>query len=369
MNHPWTRRRFLKRTAHFGSMISFPAILTLSPNVASAEEDTKARAKHTFVFGSPYKTDSWLSSPHMHRELKANIERLSEGQIYVELVDNGVAGAGSELMAKVSRSLIDGALVSASNLSPIAPVLDLLNIPYWSAENQAYLNLITSSLWQERVVNTIAEKGIIKVMHPYVVGSRTASTTRLVDRAIRSPDDIKDMIFRVPSSRALKLFYELLEARTYHVDWGQVAQMSREGAIQAMDPSVIGLYNGPDDLNAQIGSITKIGSVQDSWLAVISQRWLSQLSPDLQEVMAEAGRQTFRQELLEYGRTETYCEEQFKAFGTQIYELTDVEQQKWIERCGHHRLEWRPLLQEVLGNASEFERFLEATQQNNGFTL
>ena len=132
-----SRRHFVRSLGRAGLAIS---ALTNAPGLSASElivdagEQLSLRdaASHVMTFGSPYVTEDWRSSPHMHQQLKANIQQMSQGQIYVDIQDSGKVGIGLELAASVSRGAIAAALVSVSNLSRVAPELDILNIPFWS---------------------------------------------------------------------------------------------------------------------------------------------------------------------------------------------------------------------------------------------
>jgi len=204
-----TRRRFITTALGVGAGAAlYSALPALAKVSFNPDEETEVRksAKHTMVFGSPYLSDEWKSSPHMHSYLKKNIQEMSKGQIYVDIRDGGELGIGTELMVKVSRGQISAALVSASNLSPVAPELDILNIPFWSAGNQAYVNLVTSQTWENLIIDKVRAQGRIDVLFHYLPGPRTATTTKIYGRTIRTPADIKDVLFRIPPSESLRKY-------------------------------------------------------------------------------------------------------------------------------------------------------------------
>jgi len=154
--------------------------LTMFPNqmleagIADAGEVKEERqkeklAKYIFNFSSPYWTSDHLTTPHAHLEIKQLIEAYTKNIVFVKIHDGGAKGIGSELSKSVSFGFSQGALLSVSNLAPMAPEVDILNIPFWCSKEREYLGLFKSRLWEKYVLSKMkAHK--IQVLFPYVVG-------------------------------------------------------------------------------------------------------------------------------------------------------------------------------------------------------
>ena len=338
---------------------------------SSSESDIEIRnsAEHIMTYASPYASNAYKYCPHMHFEFKKNIEEMSSGRVYVDIKDNGILGTGHELMAKVARGAISAGLVSVSNLTPAAPELDILNIPFWSATDQAYLNLVTSNTWKELIIDRVKSQGKLDVLFHYLPGSRTASSTVKYGKVIRRPDEVKGTIFRIPNSNALKIFYELAGASPVDVDWVSVAAMAKYGRIEALDPSIIGLHNGPQGLRHQIGNISQIQSVYDGWIAVVSQQWFNRLPLELKLVLKDASEKTFREHLSSISQVRADCTHSFEGLGTSIYIPTHDEREEWIRRCGPNNETWTAIKRNILGDDKIFQKLVDATKTNNGYSI
>ena len=367
-----SRRHFIKSTLEVGAGAALHCALSAIAKVPfSSDEETAIResAKYTMIFASPYSSNEWEVSPHTHSYLKKNVQELSEGQIYVDIRDKGSKGIGTDLMASVSRGFVSAALVSVSNLSPVAPELDILNIPFWAASSQEYVNLVTSDVWKTLIVDQIREQGLIDVLFHYIPGPRTATSTKNFERIIKTPSDIKDVNFRIPASKVLKIFYDLAGANPMQVDWKNVSTMSQVGRIDAMDPSIIGLYNGPNNLRQHIGVISQIDSVHDGWVAVINQQWYKRLSPYLQSALMAAAEKTFQDHLKRIIQVTQFCKQGFEKLETQIYTPSNDEKAEWVNQCGHFRPEWKAVKKKILGDPKHFSKLLEATKTDNGYVV
>lgn len=213
-------------------------------------------------FSSPYKTSDYETTPHAHFEIKQLIEKYTQNNVYVEIRDDGIDGVGSSLASSVKYGLTDCALLSVSNLSPMIPELDIINIPFWSASPENYMRLFSSDVWQRHILSKL-DKHNFKLLLPYVVGARTATSTKQFGKRIVTPEDFVDVIFRVPNSLNLKYFYQICKARPHIIPWELTAKTARVGRFEALAPSITGLYSGPDGLRNEIGIISEIESVHD----------------------------------------------------------------------------------------------------------
>jgi TRAP-type C4-dicarboxylate transport system substrate-binding protein len=369
-----SRRDFLKSSLNVGCGLTLlsaaPRLYSSTQYIDHSEEYYKKQtAKYIMTFGSPYTSSDSQYSPHMHQEFKKNVEEMTKGQVYVDIYDQGALGIGPILMANIAHNKVVAGLVSVSNLAPIAPELDILNIPFWSAEDQGYLNLVTSPIWNKLILNKIRQKGAIDVLFQYVVGARTATTTRMFRDVIKIPSDINGVIFRIPSSKTLGIFYRLAGARPIKVDWGKTAEAAKEKRFYILDPSIIGLYNGPDGLKNEIYAISQLNSVQDGWVAVVNKHWLDSLPKALRIAVLDASKKTFKEEIKKVVQINHRCISEFNQMGTKIYMPTKDEKEQWMRECGYARPEWKSVKKNILGEVEVFHKLIDATKVNNGFTL
>ncbi len=366
-----SKRDFLIKAMKYcsaaGAFGAFPQAFANSITFDEHEEyELEAKAEHVMVFGSPYDSNNWRFSPHMHQEFKKSVQELSGGRIFVKIKDNGSVGIGPKLMVAIARGQVSAGLVSMSNLSPVAKELDILNIPFWSADNEPYINLVKSPIWKSLVLDKIKAQGKIEVLFHYAVGARTATSVKSYNKLIKRPDDLKGVVFRVPASKTLGVFYRLAGATPRKLAWGITADSARRGMFEALDPGIIGLYNGPGNLKDEIAYISRIHSVHDGWCAVVSQEWLKSVPPDLKEVLATASQQTFEKQVQRTAEITEDCVKYFELMGAKVYTPNQDEMQEWIEQCGHMRPEWRDVKKEILGDSKLFDHLLAATTEKRG---
>ncbi|EPJ54602.1 MAG: hypothetical protein OFPI_06540 [Osedax symbiont Rs2] len=323
--------------------------LALLPEAVFADESNKRKqAKYIFKFSSPYKTKDYKVTPHAHLEIKQLIEKHTNNNIYVEIRDNGIDGIGSSLANSVRHGKTNCALISVSNLTPRIPELDILNIPFWSSSPQEYTALCNSPVWQRHVLSKFEKHNYYPLLH-YVVGARTATSTRLYGKRIVAPEDFVDVQFRIPGSTSLQVFYRLTKASTQSIGWRLTARTARANRFQALDSSITGLYAGPDGLRNEIGIISEIESVHDGWIALADLAFINALDSKTKAQFLMAWEEIRQAQLLQYENATKFCSNEFKKLGTKIYQLTQHEKNVLSNAFGHERVEWERVKKRLLG--------------------
>ncbi len=335
----------------------------------SNDNDIKRTAHYTLTFASPYASQDYRDIPHMHYEFKHYVQTLSKGKIYVALHDEGHLGIGTDLMAAVNRGQVSAALISISNLSRALPILDILNIPFWLNSNQHYLNLIESEFWRKNVLESIEKMGRLQILFHYLVGFRTLTTTKQHTRTIKVPEDLTDTILRVPASNVLKQFYSMTQANVVDVPWANVARMAQMGHIHVLDPGIIGLNAGPNNLSHHIGTVTTLNSVPDAWVNVINSAWLNHLPNSLRHAVIEAGTLTFNQQLAKFATAYKNSTDSLTNLGATIYNPSAEERAIWHQQFGPHHADWQATKARLLGTASQFEQLVEASRTQSQHQL
>jgi len=352
-----TRRTFIKNSIKFGAglsiMNSYPVGLPYFNQAfaESSEEEKKKEklAKYVFNFSSPYFTAYHETTPHAHREIKTIIEKYSQNKIYVKIHDGGINGIGTSLANSVKYGISQGALLSAANLAPMIPEIDILNIPFWSSSEKEYTRLFNSQAWEDHVLSKM-KKFRLKVLFPYVVGARTATSTKLYGKLIKDPKDFEGVKFRIPGSKSLAVFYKLAKAKPQNIAWKLCARTARRGRYEALDPSVIGLFAGPEKLNKELGIISEIELVHDGWVALGNTVFIDSLDPKTRTQFLDALKEIQVMQVKHYHKAKDYCSEEFKKLKVKIYTPTPQEKEVLASSFGHTNPAWDPVKKRLLGD-------------------
>ena len=354
------RRGFMRTVAKFGfttAVVAAGAGTLAKPAAAQTraeEQERQKAAKHTMTIGTAYKIGTTRSYPIMQLNLKENIQNLANGQVYVKLAPGGALGVGTKLVEKVQANTIQAAQHSLSNFAPFAPAVDLINLPYWCGENQRFVNLVTSGVWEQEVNSRVKAKGF-KPLFYFCIDPRTAAKRRgLSDEPFRTPADLQGIKFRVPGSKILQQFYRLLGANPTPVAWGETPSAIKQGVADALDPAAGALYVfGFKDI---LSHITFTRAVPDSQVYSCNLAWFNALPKDVQEGIMFASEITAQMNLAKVPSARNYAIAELATAGVQFHYLTAAQLAEWEKTGGYKRDEWTPFRDELTGSKELFTK-------------
>lgn len=367
------RRRFLEVTRRYGFttavLASTGGFLWSSPEVARAADDEAAKmkaAKHQMLFATEYKLDAYLTYPIMQTQFKENLEKLSKGDVYVKLYPAGQLGVGGALAQKVQAGTIQGGSVSLSNFSPFTPVVDLINIPFWCGENQQFANLVTSAAWNNEITPKVTGKGY-KPMFYFTIDPRTVAVRKGFSKIVKTPEDMRGMKMRVPSSKLLQQFYRLAGANPTVVAWGETPSALKQGVADGLDPSVGALYTfGFIDI---VEAITLVQSVPDAQMFAANYKWYESLPKNLQTAFDDASAKTQAESFAQIPVARKNATDALSKAGVKFYTPSAAEHKKWVDACGEQRPDWNEFKKELAGSIDVFEKFKTAANTKGPITV
>jgi len=369
--HSAQRRRFFEVAGRYGFTTAVVAstggLLFSEAAVAQSaqeEQEREAQAEHKMTVGTAYRLGSSRSYPIMQQAFKENVQNFTNGRIYVSLAPAGALGAGPDLVKKVQNGTIQAAQHSLSNFSPYAPVVDLINVPYWCGRNQEFANLVTSEAWANEINPRIEQRGF-KALWYVCIDPRVVALREGFDEPVRVPDDLRGMKFRVPSSQIMQRLYRLAGANPTPINWGETTSAIKQGVADALDPSVeaLNVFGFRDVLSW----VTFINAIPDSQVYSCSLDWYRELPDALQAGIDEASEVTFRQNLAKVPAARAYSMHQLREAGVRFHEPSEDELAQWREAIGHQLSAWDGLKRELAGSLETFERLHEAARRESNY--
>ncbi|GMG84555.1 hypothetical protein LNKW23_37710 [Paralimibaculum aggregatum] len=358
------RRAFLRASGRYGltaALVGAAGGALLSSEAmaqtAKEERERKAAAEHTMIVATPYVIGASRGMPLMQLDFKENIQNMTLGRVYVKLVPGGQLGAGSQLAQKVQANTIQSAQHSLSNFAPFAPVVDLVNIPYWCGKNQQAVNLVTSKAWADEVNPMIEARGF-KALWYVTVDPRTVSLRRGFEEPIRTPDQLDGVKFRIPGSKILSKLYQLLGANPTPIAWGETPSALKQGVADALDPSVQGLQIF--GFRNTLSWVTFAQTVPNTQVYSCNLEWFNGLPSDIREGIVFASETTMHQNLAKVPAARAYSMADLASGGVQFYVPTEDELAQWVAKAGHHLPAWDAFKKELAGSLEVFEKLNEA---------
>jgi len=359
------RRRFMELTGKYGFTAAVVAgaagsLLISEEAAAASAKEERARqkaAKYKMAVATAYVLGATRSYPIMQLDFKENIQNLTNGQVYVKLAPGGQLGAGGALAQKVQQGTIQAAQHSLSNFAPFAPVVDLINLPYFCGENQKFINLVGSEAWRNSVNPLVEAKGF-KPLWYVVIDPRVVAMRKGGKGPIKTPDDLSGVKFRVPGSKMLQQYYRAIGANPTPVSWGETPSAIKQGVADALDPAVGALHVfGFKDI---LSWVTFTRAVPDAQVYSCNLEWFNGLPLDIREGIEFASEVTSHQNLAKVPAARGYAMAEMSKTGVQFYTPTADELAQWVQKGGHQNAEWDSYKKELAGSISAFDKLLEA---------
>jgi TRAP-type C4-dicarboxylate transport system substrate-binding protein len=361
------RRQFLKVARNSGftvaAMASAGGVLFSAPAVAQGrkeEEEREKAAKHVMTIASAYQLGASRSYPILQRDFKENIQNATRGKVYVRLAPAGQLGAGGDLAKKVQEGTIQAAQHSLANFAPFAPVVDMINLPYFCGANQKFVNLVNSDAWVREVHPQVEAKGFKPLF--YVVIDPRVVAIRKGGKPVITPADLAGVKFRVPGSKMLQQYYRMVGANPTPVAWGETPSAIKQGVADALDPAAGALFVfGFKDI---LSHITFTRAVPDSQVYSCNLEWFKKLPKDVQEGIEFASAITAQQNLAKVPAARNYAIAELASAGVQFHALSTAQLGDWEKTGGYKRDEWATFRNELA--AKDLFAKLETAANTNG---
>ncbi len=358
------RRRFLEISAKYGftAAVAAGAAGTLVSSEAAAqtakeEKERERAAEHGMTVATAYILGASRSYPIMQLDFKENVQNATNGKVYVKLAPGGQLGAGGALAQKVQNGTIQAAQHSLSNFAPFAPVVDLINLPYFCGANQKFVNLVNSASWKAEVDPQVEAKGF-KPLWYVVIDPRVVAVRKGGKGPVKTPADLAGIKFRVPGSKMLQQYYRMIGANPTPVAWGETPSAIKQGVADALDPAVGALHVfGFKDI---LSWVTFSQAVPDSQVYSCNLEWFNSLAGDVQEGILFASDITAQQNLAKVPAARNYAMAEMRKAGVQFYSPSASELEEWVKAGGYQRSEWDSFKKELSGSLETFSKLEEA---------
>ncbi|HIC64482.1 MAG TPA: TRAP transporter substrate-binding protein, partial [Paracoccus sp.] len=321
------------------------------------EAEREKAAEFTMVIATEYVLGASRSYPLMQLDLKENIQNTTNGRVYVKLAPGGQLGVGGELAQKTQGGTVQAGQFSLSNFAPFAPVVDLINLPYFCGSNQRFTNLVQSDVWKKNVHPAVEQRGFKLLMY-LVIDPRTVALRKGGAKPILLPEDLRGIKFRVPGSKLLQQYYRLLGANPTPIAWGETPSAIKQGVADALDPAVgaLEIFGFKDVLS----HVTFTRFVPDSQCFACNMKWYESLPGEVKEAMDFAAEITTQQNLAKVPAARAYAMAEMRKAGVEFHQLDDSQLAAWKEAGGYQRSEWDSYKTELAGSMDVFAQLEEA---------
>ena len=266
----------------------------------------------------------------MDLKFKEEVERLSGGQIQIDLQGGGVLGVEADILDGMlgGTGTVDICRISAFALTSYGTKKSvLLSLPYTFADRNHYWNFANSELGQE-FLNESEELGLgVKGLYFGEEGFRHFFT--VADKPISSPADMKGMKIRVSNDPIMTKMVQSLGATPSPVSMSEIYSSMQNGTIDGAEQPTV---NYAGNSFQEVGpNLTLDGHTLGAMMTIITDEAWNSLTEEQQGWILEAGKTAsdYCREVSEQKENEVL--EQLKADGINVIDITDKTD--WQAAC------------------------------------
>ncbi|MDI4662199.1 MULTISPECIES: TRAP transporter substrate-binding protein [Cobetia] len=277
------------------------------------------------------------------------VEQLSDGEMQVELFPGGQLGSETGMIQDTRIGKLDFALIGVGNLTPYAPRLGALTMPYALRSHADAVKATTGPLADEW--NQIAEKQAgVHIVSWLYSNFRYLTNSK---RPVTSLEDLEGLKIRVPQNKIMLATYQAWGASPISMSWPEVFTGLQQGVIDGQDnPDIVNYTMKFQEVQKYLTEVHYQYSLQPIVMGV---RTYNKLSDEEREIIDRAGLEA-QLYALQFQLTEaSQARAGMEAEGVQSAQLTDED--KWVSIAKEKV--W-PQFYEEIGGKESFDELQKA---------
>ncbi len=217
-------------------------------------------------------------------KLKEVAEKLSNGEIEVQIFPNGQLGGELEMVSQVRLGTLDMAMAGSGIVAAIEPTFSITELPFiWKSRDQAWK--VLNSAIGDKMFALLEPKGV-KALAWGVWDMRGILTT---GSEVAKPDDLKGRKIRVIENPLYVRTIRAYSGNPVPMAWPEVYSALQQKTIDGVETN----YHGMAD--SKLYEVAKYLTVSDHiWTAtvyMINKKKFETLSPKQQEIMLRAAKE------------------------------------------------------------------------------
>ena len=250
------------------------------------------------------------------KSMAAEVKEKSDGRICIEVFPSAQLGEEKDTIEQTQFGVIDMVRASFGTFNDIVPVTQIFSLPYLVSSEEQMHKVLDGPIGDE-VAEDFAEKDLI-VLGYYDGGSRSFYNSQ---KPITSIDDLKGMKFRVMQNDVFVDMMSALGANATPMPYGEVYSAIQTGVIDGAE------NNYPSYDSSGHAEVAKYYTLDQHLmvpeLVAISKITWDKLSPEDQEILRTAGKNSVEVERKLWADQEKASEEKVIAGGAEIVKDID----------------------------------------------
>ncbi|MDE2571662.1 MAG: TRAP transporter substrate-binding protein [bacterium] len=266
------RSDFIKR----GSLVT----ATLASGLLGTAPPARGAEVQTFKLAFP--DNAHTPSTKVAQRFASEVATKTNGRFKVDIFPGGTLGSETNIVAGLQTGTIDFAMHTAGFVESYVPTVGVLDMPFIFKDAAQATRVLAGPVGKQLAADCSARNIVL------LGWSQNAwRNVECVDRAIKTPGDLKDVKIRIQAGPVFAAIFEAVGAVPVVMDWPDVYVGLSQKTIDALEVPV------PSFVSAKLYEVSKHISltrhVYNATLFMASKPKLAAMSPADQEVIRRAG--------------------------------------------------------------------------------
>ena len=253
------------------------------------------------------------------RYFKSEVEKLTNGQVQVQLYPNRQIGDEKQLMEGMRFGTVDAGFVTNAVLAQIEPAFEVNDLPFLYSSAAQAQKVLDGPVGKDLAAR-LAKKGIV------TLGYMEGGFRQMVNnkKPVSGPDDVKGVKYRVMQNPTYIDMFNSMGGAAVPMAWGETYTAVQQGTVDGLEIPVAVIDA------AKYFEVTKFLSLTNHTYSMIgllmSKRAFDKLTPEQRKAVVEAGRIATEMQRKTVAANEQGLIDGLKAKGMTVNSIGDVSQ-------------------------------------------
>jgi tripartite ATP-independent transporter DctP family solute receptor len=260
---------------------------TQSSNNSSENKEGKGDAGSTADSGETFVLQAGHSLPETHpyeialKEVAANVEERTNGQVKIETFPNSQIGAERELTEGLKFGSVDIVVSSTAPVTNFVPELGVLDLPFLFESRESAVKVLEGEIGQD-LLKKLESQGILALSW----GENGFRHVTNGKHPVKTPADLEGLKIRTQENQIHLAAFEALGAQPTPMAWTEALTALQQGVVDAQEnPAIVADQFNLFDANQKYMTLT--GHVYSAAIFMMSKATYDELPEELRDVVVE----------------------------------------------------------------------------------
>ena len=217
-------------------------------------------------------------------ELAKNVEERSDGRLKIETFPLSQLGAERELVEGLTLGSVDLVVSTSGPIMNFVSDFGVLDLPFLFNNRESAVEILEGEIGDELFAQ-LREKGIVGLSW----GENGFRHVTNSIKPIATPDDIKDLSFRVQENKVFISAFESLGAKPSPMAWTEALTALQSGVVDGQENPIL-VIDSYKLYDAGQTHMTLTGHAYSSAVFMLSEHAYNRLPEDLRNILMEEGK-------------------------------------------------------------------------------